>query len=530
MTGEGPSNPDNPRTPEPGIQNPRPQQTPTQWGDIFASEAEQSVARSRRRSRRREPSRFTLQDLREQARAYWAEPRRDNTTGTSILSTKDIDLQHARAVVDLAGRIAAAALGAGATAADSTAMLLRVTQHFKVSVHADVTMSSVTITHFRSLERSPITILRRVREKVTDYRRLEMVEELVDEITADRVALAEARRRIGDIVRMPKTFRRWVQTASKGALGFFVAMLFGGDLAECLLAGLTTAGVDLILLGVSRIKAPDFFGQVAGSAFTGAIALLVMSARANTSWNVTISPSLIVAAGMVSMLAGLSMTTAARDAIDGYYVTSAARFVEVGTLTGGIVLGLTATLWAGIGLGVPAYLAPSTGARPVWILQLIAAALIALSYAVNTHVTPRSWLLAAFFGVLTWAVSSLVGTRVVLHPGMVFLAAFAAGLIGQALNRVARVPTTALVTAGVVSLVPGMALYRGLLSLVQVNQGQAITESPTTTLFNAVITAVMIAAGASLGTTAGRPLSMPQDWATRLALSKAWGRGHTARD
>ena len=39
-----------------------------------------------------------------------------------------------------------------------------------------------------------------------------------------------------------------------------------------------------------------------------------------------------------------------------------------------------------------------------------------------------------------------------------------------------------------------MALYRGLLSLVQVNQGQAITDNPTTTLFNALITAVMIAA------------------------------------
>lgn len=474
--------------------------------------------------RKKGRERYTFRQFRAQARRVWAETSA-HTTGTSMLSTSEVDLRHGRAVVDLAGRIAAAALGAGATAADSTALLLRVTQHFSISVHADVTLSSVNITHFRSLESDPITVLRTVASKTTDYRKLAAIEELTDAITAGEVSLTEARDTISQIVRMPRTYRRWVQTVAKGLLGFWVAALFGGDIWECLIAAATTATVDLVIRAVALGKAPAFFGQAAGAAVCGIAALGVMAARAYEGWNVTVSPSLIVAAGMISMLAGLSMTTAARDAIDGYYLTAAGRLVQVATLTGGIVLGLTVTLWVGLEFGIPAYLSPSTGVRPVWWLQIIASALIAVAFAINNHLPPRAWVLAAMFGLLTWAVATGVGARVVTDSASAGAAAFVAGVLAQAVTRVVRVPAIALVTAGVVSLVPGMTLYRGLLGLVQTSQGIAVPDDSNLLLFQAVLVAVMLAAGASLGTVAGRPLSMPRDWSTRLALGQAWGRG-----
>ena len=493
----------------------------------------QSIAEERRARTGAGPTnvreRYNLRHLRAQARRVWAETSA-HQTGTSMLSTAEVDLRHGRAVVDLAGRVAAAALGAGATAADSTALLLRVTEYFKISVHADVTMSSVHITHFRSLEGDPITILRTVTSKITDYRQLEAVEELTDAITAGELTLSEARTQIAQIVRMPRTYRRWVQTVAKGFLGFWVAALFGGDIWDCLVAGITTATVDLVIRGVAAIKAPAFFGQVGGAAVCGVAALAVMAARAQQGWDVTVSPSLIVAAGMISMLAGLSMTTAARDAIDGYYLTAAARFVQVATLTSGIVLGLTVTLWVGLEFGIPAYLSPSTGVRPLWWIQIIASALIAVAFAINNHLPPRAWLLAALFGLLSWAVATGVGTRVAADAATAGAAAFVAGIAAQALTRVVRVPAIALVTAGLVSLVPGMALYRGLLGLVQLSQGIAVNEDSNMLLFQAVLVADMLAAGATLGTVTGRPLSMPADWSKRLALGKAWRRGQSRQD
>lgn len=497
----------------------------------FPLPTRQSIREQRRASAqtRNARERYNLRHLRAQARRVWAETS-GHTTGTSMLSSAEIDLRHGRAVVDLAGRVAAAALGAGATAADSTALLLRVTQHFDISVHADVTMSSVNITHFRSLEGDPITILRTVASRTADYRQLQAVEELTDAITSGEVELSEARTRIAEIVRMPPTYRRWVQTMAKGFLGFWVAALFGGNIWDCLIAGVTTATVDLVMRGVAAAKAPAFFGQAAGAAVCGVTALTVMAARAYEGWSVSVSPSLIVAAGMVSMLAGLSMTTAARDAIDGYYLTAAARFVQVVTLTSGIVLGLTVTLWVGLELGIPAYLSPSTGVKPLWWMQVIASALIAVAFAVNNHLPPRAWLLAALFGLLSWVVATGVGTRVAADAASAGAAAFVVGVAAQALTRVVRTPAISLVTAGLVSLVPGMALYRGLLGLVQMSQGITVSDDATMLLFQAVLVAVMLAAGASLGTVAGRPLSMPRDWSTRLALGKAWRRGREEQD
>lgn len=486
----------------------------------------QQIAAERRAQKQGSAARgrLGLRQLRAQARRIWSETT-ENTAGTSMLSTREIDLRHSRAVVDLAGRVAAVALGSGATAADSTALLLRVTQHYKLDVHADVTMSSVNITHFRSLEGDPISILRTVQQKTTDYRKLAAVEQLVEEIAADLVPLAEARGRIAEIVRMPRTYRRWVQTLAKGFLGFWVAALFGGNIWDMVIAGLTTAVVDLVIRGVAVIKAPAFFGQAAGAAVCGVAALGVMAARAHPTWDVHVSPSLVVAAGMISMLAGLSLTTAVRDAIDGYYLTAAARLVQVATLTGGIVLGLTISLWVGLEFGIPAYLSPTTGVRPVWWMQVIASSLIALAFAINNHLPPKAWVTSSLFGLLAWAVASGAGTRVATDAATAGAAAFVVGVAAQGLTRVVKVPAIAMVTAGVVSLVPGMALYRGLLGLVNASQGITVTQDSNLVLFQALMVAVMLAAGASLGTIAGRPLSMPAERATRVALGKAWRRG-----
>lgn len=481
-------------------------------------------ARNGAQQRRRPRQLPSLERLRAQTRRVWSETS-PHTTGTSMLSSKEVDLRHGRAVVDLAGRIAAVALAGGATAAAATAILLRVTQHFKLSVHVDVTMSSVIITNFRSLESDPITVLRTVQTETTDYRKLEAVEELVDNITRDQITLTDARIEIARITRMPRTYRRWVHTLAKGFMGFWIAALFGGNIWDCLVAGLTTSLVDLVIRGVAAIKAPTFFGQAAGAAVTGIVALLVMAARAAPGLEIMVSPSLIVAAGMISLLAGLSLTTAVRDAIEGYFVTAAARFVLVATLTGGIVLGLTLTLWVGLALGVPAYLSPSTGVLPVWWLQVIASALIAVSFAVINHLPPRSWGIAAAFGLLAWTISNAAGGQVGSVSAGAGAAALVVGILAEAVTRVARVPATALVTTGVVSLVPGMALYRGLLGMVQSSQGTSVETSPGMLLFQAVMVAVMLASGATLGAIIGRPLSLPRDFRARMALGKAWRRG-----
>ncbi|NYM45593.1 threonine/serine exporter family protein, partial [Salmonella enterica subsp. enterica serovar Typhimurium] len=78
-----------------------------------------------------------------------------------------------------------------------------------------------------------------------------------------------------------------------------------------------------------------------------------------TNMSLPMSPSMVVAAGMISLLAGTSMVSAAQDAIDGYVVTSSGRFVDVFVQTGGIILGVMGVLWIGLKVGTPAYINPT---------------------------------------------------------------------------------------------------------------------------------------------------------------------------
>ncbi|MBD4655482.1 threonine/serine exporter family protein, partial [Xanthomonas citri pv. citri] len=72
-----------------------------------------------------------------------------------------------------------------------------------------------------------------------------------------------------------------------------------------------------------------------------------------------LSPSLIVAAGIVSLLAGGSFVAASQDALDGYVVTSSGRFLEGFVQTGGVILGVITAMWIGLRLGVPGYISPA---------------------------------------------------------------------------------------------------------------------------------------------------------------------------
>ncbi|MFX5464725.1 threonine/serine exporter family protein, partial [Acinetobacter baumannii] len=85
----------------------------------------------------------------------------------------------------------------------------------------------------------------------------------------------------------------------------------------------------------------------------------------------------IVASGIVLMLAGLAVVGAAQDAIDGFALTATGRLLELTTQTLGVVLGILAGLETvrviGLAMSPPAMALP-LGPLP---LQFVGAAVIA---------------------------------------------------------------------------------------------------------------------------------------------------------
>ena len=416
---------------------------------------------------------------------------------------EEADDRHSRAVVDLAGRVAALILTTGGSCADATAAGLQVCHRYGLaSVHVDATFASVIVSHHRGLERDANTVLRTASVRAPDYARLTELQRLLDRLP--HLEIGEARSEFNQVLTGSRRYRRWVMTAAAAILGVGVAIVLGGGWAEIALACFTTAAVDLALHATTRRGLPQFFGQITGAAIPTVVAVAVMAlAKSGVDEVADISPSIVVAAGIVALLAGLSVVNAAQDAIDGFLITAGARIFNVAVMTLGIVLGILVVLWGGDLLGLPAYLNPSAPVSANLLRTAVGAALIALGFALGSHTRLSALAWSTGLGVLSW-LAYVCAQGLGLGAGSAAgVAATVAAFAAQAVSARARMASVGLITAGVVPLLPGSMVYRGLYGIVRADSlfdgGPALLE-----LLGAGAVAIGIAMGVSLGTWVGR--------------------------
>lgn len=420
-----------------------------------------------------------------------------------------IDAATASAIVDLALRVSELALRSGASAADATAFALTVAEAYRLPIDVDVTWTSITVSYHRSGTGEPITGFRSVRERSNDYQMLARLATFVDEVAAGRIALAHASEKFVILRASGRPYRAWVVALANGVLGAGVATMLGGVTVEAAMAGLSMVAVFLAQSWLVKIGVAPFYQQMVGAAIPTGVALTVMELRTHMGWLSQASPSLIVAAGMVGLLAGLGVVTAARDALEGSFITSVARTYDTLMLTGGIVIGVVLALWAGLRLGVQGTISPTaTLVTPSW-WQAIAAGVCSIAFAVICHVSPRSLINCGVLGVFGYASYLAVSDSFGYYPASAAFGACAVGIAAQLVAWRWRVPALALITTGIVALMPGMMLYRGLYYLIN---AEGVPTVAIHLLLDTVLTGVGLAAGSMLGAQIVRPLAEPVRW------------------
>jgi uncharacterized membrane protein YjjB (DUF3815 family) len=102
------------------------------------------------------------------------------------------------------------------------------------------------------------------------------------------------------------------------------------------------------------------------------------------------------------------------------------------------------------------------------------------------------------------------------------LAALTAGFWSQVVAKRLRVPALALSMAGIVPMLPGLTVYRGLFEIVESTPGGGLTTG-LTTLLGAAGVGMGLAAGVSMGTFLARPLLAELDRGQRRALRRSAG-------
>jgi uncharacterized membrane protein YjjP (DUF1212 family) len=415
-----------------------------------------------------------------------------------------VDRDTARAVIDLAMRAGVAMLATGAAAADVTATVLMLTRAYGLSsVHVDVTYTSVTVSYHRGPHADPITVMRIVRFRVQDYTRLERLRGLIVELTTEPLEVGEARVRFDSVITAPHRYRRWLVTVAGGALAAGAAGLVGAGPFIIVLSFLTACLVGRVLTWLGGVGVAAFFAQCIGAGIPTVVATLVVAAQSWVpSWGSflgAVSPSLVVASGIVLLLSGLSIVGAAEDALEGYYVTAAARTFEVIVLSLGIAVGISFVLAIGQRLGYPIAISTQTRLSDDVAVQVGCAVVISVAFAVTAYSSGRAVALAGVFGALGWVV--LAGAERVDFGAVAASssAALAIGLVARPVARTVNVSGLAVTTAAIVPLLPGRLAYEGISQIVTNPDGNGLALG-LPILLQAFGVGLGLAAGVSLGT------------------------------
>lgn len=438
-----------------------------------------------------------------------------------------------RDVLELAVRVGEAMLSLGASAADVTTTIRRLAQAFGLECEIDLTFTAILVSHDPGGGRAPVTVLRVVAARTADYGRLTRVLELAQDVGAgpdrpeDHAAvlarLRDAHERLDVVVAAPHPYHRRLVTLLLSLMAAGVAVLLGGGVAVAVLAGATTAAVDRVLLLLQRWAIPPFFQQAAGAtvATLVAVALFVLVPLLPVEL-ATLPPALVVASGIVVLLAGLSLVGAAEDAIDGFPVTAVGRMFEVLLLTLGIVVGIAGVLDVAQRVGVTLEVVDvPQGTLPAGV-QTVAAGVVSAAWALASYAGVRAAAVAGLAGCTAWLASAGLG---VLGLGPAVAGAGAGLLVGflaESLARRLRVPGIVASTCAIVPLLPGLAIYRGLFGLVQADADRPAAS----VLLGAAMVALGLAAGVTLGGLLARPL---RERVRRATWPVQRARAHAAR-
>lgn len=392
--------------------------------------------------------------------------------------------------MDLGLRIGELMLASGDSAEAVADAMRRVTRTYGLpQSEATVTFSAISLSYLPGQGAPPVTGERSVRRRLPDYSRLIEVHRLVQEVTAESLNLDQAFARLREIKLRRPTHPGWLLVVALASVAASASVMVGGGPAVALAAFAATVLGDRAGAWLGRRGVAEFF-QTAVAASIGSSVAVVMI------WlDVTSQASAVIIGSVIALLPGRPLVTSLQDGIVGDFVTASARLLEVFFIVAGIIAGVSVTLYAGVRLGVPVYLDSPPQAPPsLYAAQLLGGIGVSVTFAVSLLLPWNTLVPVAVGGALSWC--AYAALRLVEIPPVLaaFVAATAVGALGTAYARRRRLPPHLYAVPAVAPLLPGTALYTGMLDLS--------TGSPTMgamSLVQAFSTALALGAGVNLG-------------------------------
>ena len=275
--------------------------------------------------------------------------------------------EYTRDTLNFTLRLAEAMFHYGADAMDVDSAIIAVSSAYGLdSVEVDITNQSVTINYTsdpdiymesriakrnaNADERFTHTLVRVVRSSTENYEALSEVYGLIYKITRGGMTLEIADLKLSQITHRPKPFPPLVVWAANLACAGTLTAALGASFATALSAVIIFIPVYLLIQWLSSIGIPAFFRMAASAGLMTFLAIWLGGEGSILSvlqrQGEPISAPLVVAAGMIMFLPTPRLVGAVQDAINGFPVTAAGRFVSTGMSFLGLVVGIATAVSA----------------------------------------------------------------------------------------------------------------------------------------------------------------------------------------
>jgi len=410
---------------------------------------------------------------------------------------------HTRKVLDLTTRLAQVMLSSGSGTADVIATAQDVARAYRINdCIVDIFSNTILVSAPPTADGAPVTIVRTVHARSTDYTRLTELDRLVQRITTGEIDVDRAHEVMDDLTTRPHPYPRWLATVGWAGFALGIAMLLGGTWLTCLLAALSSALIDRVGRILNRRGTPFFFQNAAGAAIATVIAVGAYLVTGQ-------GPTELVAAGIVVLLSGLTLVGAMQDAVTNHIMTATARFSEAVLLTSGIVVGILAGLQMATAAGVTIVLHVeatesfvATFSTVQMAVAVLGAALAGSCLTVASYAPWRSVLNAGLAAGLAELVVIGLGRAGFGHIFACGIAAVGVGVVATLISVRRQAPALVVATAGIMPMLPGLAVFRAVFSFaVDGNYANGVHY-----MLTAVATALALGSGVVLGELLGAPL------------------------